>query len=199
MNNSLLGFPGGASDKEPACQCRGPKRCRFDPWVRKILWRRAWQPTPVFLLENPMDRGAWWAIVHSGVAESYPVHCWMFHSLPGLCSLDASSTLPIGTHTHTHTHTHTSLDIAKCPMRGKKGLLLRNTTLENLKYSWKFYHILLVKTSHKHGLDSNLMAARRPGSLGATKVTDCHNSVRLTLKCPYYNVKLRLIVPEPCS
>ena len=21
----------------------------FDPWVRKILWRRAWQPTPVFL------------------------------------------------------------------------------------------------------------------------------------------------------
>ena len=32
-------------------------------------WRRAWQPTPVFLLENPMDRGAWWATVH-GVAES---------------------------------------------------------------------------------------------------------------------------------
>ena len=22
--------------------------CRFDPWVRKIPWRRAWQPTPVF-------------------------------------------------------------------------------------------------------------------------------------------------------
>ena len=21
----------------------------FDPWVRKILWRRAWLPTPVFL------------------------------------------------------------------------------------------------------------------------------------------------------
>ena len=21
----------------------------FSPWVRKILWRRAWQPTPVFL------------------------------------------------------------------------------------------------------------------------------------------------------
>ena len=26
-------------------QCRRP---RFDPWVRKILWRRKWQPTPVF-------------------------------------------------------------------------------------------------------------------------------------------------------
>ena len=25
------------------------KRCKFDPWVRKIPWRRARQPTPVFL------------------------------------------------------------------------------------------------------------------------------------------------------
>ena len=24
-------------------------RCRFDAWVRKIPWRRAWQPTPVLL------------------------------------------------------------------------------------------------------------------------------------------------------
>ena len=24
-------------------------RLRFNPWVRKILWRRKWQPTPVFL------------------------------------------------------------------------------------------------------------------------------------------------------
>ena len=27
----------------------GDLRCRFDPWVGKIPWRRAWQPTPVFL------------------------------------------------------------------------------------------------------------------------------------------------------
>ena len=25
------------------------KRCEFNPWVRKIPWRRAWQPTPLFL------------------------------------------------------------------------------------------------------------------------------------------------------
>ena len=30
----------------------GDKRCRFDPWVGKILWRRPWQSTPVFLLEE---------------------------------------------------------------------------------------------------------------------------------------------------
>ena len=26
-----------------------PKRCGFSPWVRKIPWRREWQPTPVVL------------------------------------------------------------------------------------------------------------------------------------------------------
>ena len=35
--------------KEPACQCRRCKRCRLDSWVRKIPWKRAWQPIPVFL------------------------------------------------------------------------------------------------------------------------------------------------------
>ena len=25
------------------------KRCRFNPWFRKVPWRRAWQPTQVFL------------------------------------------------------------------------------------------------------------------------------------------------------
>ena len=35
--------------KESVCQCRRRRRHRFDPRVRKILWRRKWQPTPVFL------------------------------------------------------------------------------------------------------------------------------------------------------
>ena len=43
------GFPGGESGKEPACQYRRRKRCRFDPRVGKISWRRTWQPTPVSL------------------------------------------------------------------------------------------------------------------------------------------------------
>ena len=44
-----VGFPGGAGGKEPVSQCRRRKRCKFNPWVRKSPWRRAWQPTPVFL------------------------------------------------------------------------------------------------------------------------------------------------------
>ena len=45
----LLGFPGGVSSKEPACQCRKCKRCGFDAWVGKIHWRRARQCTSLFL------------------------------------------------------------------------------------------------------------------------------------------------------
>ena len=49
-----VGFPGGASGKEPTWQCRRPKRCRFDPCVGKISYRKAWQPTPVSLCgESP--------------------------------------------------------------------------------------------------------------------------------------------------
>ena len=44
-----LGFPGGISGKEPICQIRTQKRNGFNPWVRKIPWRRAWPSTPVYL------------------------------------------------------------------------------------------------------------------------------------------------------
>ena len=69
LSAKILGFPDGASGKESSCQCRRHKRRRFNPWVRKTPWRRAWQPTPVFLPENPMDRGGWWATFHR-VAKS---------------------------------------------------------------------------------------------------------------------------------
>ena len=47
------GFPGGVSGKEFACQWRRHKRHEFKPWVGKIPWSRAQQPTP----------GAWQATV----------------------------------------------------------------------------------------------------------------------------------------
>ena len=67
QQSTLLGFgiwdnpvvhqrlPRWLSGKEPAYQ---RKRHGFSPWVRKILWRRKWQSTPVFCLENSMDREA---------------------------------------------------------------------------------------------------------------------------------------------
>ena len=60
-------FPGGASSKEPTCQCRRCKRHEFDPWIGKIPWRRvvanhssipAWK---IPWLEDPggLQRGPW--------------------------------------------------------------------------------------------------------------------------------------------
>ena len=60
----FLGFPCGSAGKESACSAGDPGLII----VRKIPWRREWQPSPVFLLEefhgqriqwteNSMDRG----------------------------------------------------------------------------------------------------------------------------------------------
>ena len=80
---------GGASGKESACQCRKPKRHRFDPWVRKIPWRRAQQPTPVlgFLLaqtvknlpamwETWVPSLGWKDLLEDGMATHFSILAW---------------------------------------------------------------------------------------------------------------------------
>ena len=62
-----VGFPGGPSGKETACQSRRHETCGFDTWVEKIPWRKAWQTTPVFLPGE--SQGAWRTTVHK-VAKS---------------------------------------------------------------------------------------------------------------------------------
>jgi len=47
--SKYFGLARWLSCKESACQCRRCRRCGFNPWVRKMPWRREWQPTPVFL------------------------------------------------------------------------------------------------------------------------------------------------------
>ena len=47
--STILSFPGGTSGKEPAYHFRRRKTHGSDPWVRKIPWRRAWQPIPKIL------------------------------------------------------------------------------------------------------------------------------------------------------
>ena len=62
-NRISIGFPGGSDGKRICLQCRRPTFDPCDP-----LGGSAWQPTPVFLPGNPVDRGAWRATVH-GVAK----------------------------------------------------------------------------------------------------------------------------------
>ena len=44
-----MGFPGGSDGKECACNAGDTRRQGFNLWVRKIPWRRKWQPIPVSL------------------------------------------------------------------------------------------------------------------------------------------------------
>ena len=49
----IYSFPVSSDDKESACNARD---LSLISQVKKIPWRREWLPTPVFLLENSMDR-----------------------------------------------------------------------------------------------------------------------------------------------
>ena len=64
-------LPKCRSGKEPTCQSRRCKRHRFDPWVGQEDPLEAGMATHSSILawRIPMNRGAWWAIVH-GVAKS---------------------------------------------------------------------------------------------------------------------------------
>ena len=64
---NLKELPCSSDAKESDCNAGDPDSI---PGLGKILRRREWQPTPVFLTgESPMDRGPLWATVH-GIAKS---------------------------------------------------------------------------------------------------------------------------------
>ena len=93
-------FPWWLSGKESACNCRRP---RFDPWVRKILWRRKWQPTPGFFPGKTHGQRSLVGCSLSSVQFSHsvcPTLCDpMNRSTPGL---PIHHQLPEFTHTHVH-------------------------------------------------------------------------------------------------
>ena len=66
----LKGLSWWLSSEESTCPSR---RCGFHPWVRKIPWRRKWQPTSVFCLGKPKDREAWQATDH-GVTKDLAIN-----------------------------------------------------------------------------------------------------------------------------
>ena len=91
--SSFIGFFGlysflraSLAGKEPACHCWRHIRHGFKPWVTKVSWKSKCNPLEQSILENSMDRGAWWATVH------------------GVTKMDITE--HICAHTHTHTHTH---------------------------------------------------------------------------------------------
>ena len=63
------------SGKEPACQCRRLRRRGFDPWVGKMPWRRAWQPTVKFLPGESHGQRPFWATVHEVTKTGIALKC----------------------------------------------------------------------------------------------------------------------------
>ena len=94
----LEGFPDGSGIKNlPAVQ--ETQRHGFHAWVRKMPWRKQWQPTPVFLLGE-------------------------FHgprSLAGYSPYGSQKVRHDWARTCTHTHMHTL-----CPIRVELRVLLRS-------------------------------------------------------------------------
>ena len=74
---------GSASGKEPTCQCKRHKRCGFDPWLGRFPGGGHGNPLQYPCLENPIDRGAWWATVHR-VTNNYTwLKCLSMHKTLG--------------------------------------------------------------------------------------------------------------------
>ena len=70
----LYGFPGDSAVKNPPADAE-------DSGLRKIPWRRKWQPTCILAWTTPKDRGAWQATVYRvtkelDVTEHTHIHCF---------------------------------------------------------------------------------------------------------------------------
>ena len=74
----------GPSGKESTYNARVQE---FHPWVEKIPWRRKWHPLQYSCLENPTERGAWWATVQ-GVAKSQTRLTTHTHNTPAAYAED---------------------------------------------------------------------------------------------------------------
>ena len=60
-----LRFPDGTCGKESTCQCRRHSRRGSIPGSRRPPGGGQGNPLPFSCLENPTDRGAWWATAHA--------------------------------------------------------------------------------------------------------------------------------------
>ena len=66
----MWGFPGGASGKEPACQCRRHRDALSIPGLGRSPGGGHGNPLQYSCLEYPMERRVWWATVHR-IANSW--------------------------------------------------------------------------------------------------------------------------------
>ena len=110
----ILRLPRWLNGKEAPYQCRRHRRYRFNPWVRKIPWRREWQSTPIFLPgkfhgQRSMAGFRPWGQKESDTTEQLSTHM----------SIRLREQLSHAHHTHTHTHTFTYIHPDNCRPEGE--------------------------------------------------------------------------------
>ena len=96
--------------------------CAFDPWVRKIPWRRKWQPSPVFL-----------------PGKSHGQRSLVGYSPQGCKKLDMTEASQHST-THIHSKTHIQIEIEckiSCIVMTRKNMRESQRSITNGKNSQK--------------------------------------------------------------
>ena len=81
----------------------------FDPWVRKIPWRRKWQYTSHSCLENPMDAEAWcrlWSMGSQRVGHDWVTSLSLYRLYLPSCAALACKTLHDLTQLLLQSHVH---------------------------------------------------------------------------------------------
>ena len=98
----IMGFPGGASGKDPACQCRYLLRdTKSIPELGRSPVGSQSNPLQYSCLENPMDRRAWLAMVQrvtkswTQLKQLHTHTCLHHHSVIQSSSLKILCALPI--------------------------------------------------------------------------------------------------------
>ena len=97
------GFPGGSVVKNPPANAGATEDSGLIPGLGRFPGEGIGNPLQYSCLENPMNRGVWWATAH-GISKESDTTEW----------LSMHTHIPKGAHythvhVHTHTHTHTRL------------------------------------------------------------------------------------------
>ena len=120
---TCLESPMAQVGKASAYQWRRCKRCGFNSWVRKIPWRRKWQPTPVFLPGKFHRQRSLVATVHEVKKNE----------------------TRLSTHTHTHSHTLIMAAEVQKPISVDSItwiLHLKSTVLRAGCHFWHLLHVM---------------------------------------------------------
>ena len=90
VSRFVMVFPEGSAVKNLLCSTL--RRYGFNPWVRKMPWRRAWQPTPVFWPGEFYGLYSPWGVKQSDRTERLSLS----ESADGDCSHESKRRLLLG-------------------------------------------------------------------------------------------------------